>query len=229
VAGLCAMGILFTVTRAAWISSVAGTIVALLAGRETRRFLVPGMIVTALGVVVALAAIPGLDSRAHNRANDRKPIWDRDNSNAAAVRMIDQRPVLGFGWGRWERNSFDYYRQSPNYPLSFVRNVHNVYLSNAVDLGLLGAGLWLFAVAVVAAGAILRRGPPWLRPWKLAFIGLATAYGLTALSTPLGFAESTMLLWTWAGLAWTARTAPVAATPRHAGDPTQRPRSLLTA
>ena len=143
--------------------------------------------------------------------------------------MIDQRPLLGFGWGRYERDSVDYYRQSPNYPLTFVDNVHNVYLGTAVDLGLLGAGLWLFAVAVVVMGAILRRGPPWLRPWKLAFIGLATAYGLTALSTPLGFAESTLLLWTWAGVAWTARPTPAPAIMREADVPRQQPLSALPA
>jgi putative inorganic carbon (hco3(-)) transporter len=211
VAGLCALGVLLTVTRAAWIASGAATVVALLATHQTRRLLVPAAMVAAVGVVVAFAAIPGLHGRASDRTSAQPPIWDRKNSNAAALRMIAQRPVLGFGWGRFVGDSPNYYRQSPDYPLTFVNNVHNVYLANAVELGLLGAGLWLFAVAVVAVGTVLRRGPPWIGPWKLAFIALATAYLLTAATVPLNFAESTLVLWTLAGVIWAARPAPSAA------------------
>jgi O-antigen ligase len=118
--------------------------------------------------------------------------------------MIRERPVLGWGWGRFRTDSRDFYRQSPDYPLSFVRGLHNVYLTMAVELGLLGAELWLLAIAVVLFGAIFRRGPPSLRPWKLGLIAVAVSYGLTAISTPLAYAGPTLLLWTWAGVAWGA-------------------------
>lgn len=201
VAGLCALGILFTVTRAAWIAGGAGTIVALLAIREGRRFVVPVVALVGVGVLLAFAVVPGLQGQAESRADDEKPLWDRRNSNAAAMRMLAERPLLGFGWGRFTAESFEYYRQPYDYPLTFVGDLHNLYLANAVELGLIGGLLWLFAVVVAVVGSIMRRGPPDLRPWKLGLIAWATCYAVSALSTPLGFALPTLLLWTWAGIA----------------------------
>jgi O-antigen ligase len=199
---LCALGVLLTVTRAAWLGCVAGTLAALLAARETRRFLVPVVLAGAVGALLAFAVIPGLQSRADERANDQYPLWDRRNSNAAALRMLAEKPVLGYGWGRYATDSAEFYRQTQDYPLTFVTNLHNVYLSNAVELGLLGTMLWLAVVIAVALGAILRRGPPSMRPWKFGFVAVLVCYAVLAASTPLGFGGPTMLLWAWAGLCW---------------------------
>lgn len=201
VAALCALGILLTVTRAAWIAGGAATLVTMLAVRDTRRFVIPAAAAVGAGVLLAFAVIPGLQGEAEDRANDDRPIWDRQNSNAAALRMLADKPVLGFGWGRFPWNSGEYYRQSPDYPLTSVTNLHNMYLANAVELGLLGALLWLGAAVVAVVGSITRRGPPELRPWKIGLIAWAVAYAISALSTPLGFVLPTLLLWTWAGLA----------------------------
>jgi O-antigen ligase len=116
--------------------------------------------------------------------------------------MIEAKPLLGFGWGRFPDKSVDYYRQSPDYPLTGVHNVHNVYLANAVELGLLGALLWLAGCVVAVGGAVLRRGPPSLRPWKLGLIAIALSYAIVGLTTPLGYVLPAMLMWTIAGLAW---------------------------
>jgi putative inorganic carbon (hco3(-)) transporter len=201
VAGLCALGILLTVTRAAWIAGGVATVVTLLAVKETRRYAIPAVAIVGAGVLIAFAAIPGLEGRAEKRADDDRPIWDRQNSNSAALRMISDKPLLGFGWGRFPADSPRYYRQSQDYPLTGVRNLHNVYLSNAVELGLIGGVLWLFAAAVAIVGSIIRRGPPELRPWKVGLMAWAICYALSALSTPLGYALPTLLLWTWAGIA----------------------------
>ena len=210
VAALCALGVLLTVTRAAWIASSAATLLTLLAMREARRFVVPAAVLVGAGVLIAFATIPGLASRADQRADDKPPIWDRNNSNAAALRMLDDRPVLGYGWGKFPDESFDYYRQSPDYPLTGVRHLHNTYLSNAVELGLLGALLWLVGIGIALIGSVVRRGPPELRPWKLGLIAIMASAALSGLSTPFGYALPTLLLWTWAGIARgeDVRTAP---------------------
>lgn len=200
VAALCALGILLTVTRAAWIASIAATLVTLLVLREGRRFVLPAIVVGVAGVLLAFAVIPGLQARATGRIDDERPIWDRQNSNAAALRMIDARPAFGFGWGRFPDESPAYYRQSRDYPLTFVRNLHNVYLVNAVELGVVGALLWLLGVATALVSSLRRRGPPELRPWRIALGAMVVSYAVSALSTPLGFVLPTLLLWTWAGM-----------------------------
>lgn len=199
---LCGLGALFTVTRSVWIASIGGGSVALLAARETRRYFVPLLLFGTLLIVGALAVVPGLRSHVTERKNDQAPLYDRRNSNDAAVRMIDAKPLLGFGWGRYQTDSLDYYRQALDYPLTEVRNVHNVFLANAVELGLLGAGLWVITLLLVFGRAILRRGPPELHPWRIGLIAVFISYVVCAFVTPLGYALPTLLLWTWAGICW---------------------------
>jgi putative inorganic carbon (hco3(-)) transporter len=202
---LCALGALLTVTRAVWLAAVISTIVALLAARETRRWAVPAIAAGGLVVVIAFAVIPGLEVRAEKRRNDDQPLWDRKNSNSAALRMIAARPTLGFGWGRFPDKSPPYYEQSADFPLTGVKNVHNVFLANAVELGLVGAALWAIALLSAIVGALLRRGPPDLRPWRIGLIAVFISWLVAAMTTPLGFTLPTLLLWTWAGLLWNGK------------------------
>ena len=197
---LCAFGILFTVTRAAWIAAGGSTIVAMLFARELRPFLGPLLLAGGVGVIVAFALVPGLGAQASERTDDQRPIWDRVNTTAAALRMLEDRPAFGHGWDMFEYRSGPYYRQSQDIPLTFQRNLHNVYLSNAVELGLVGALLWLFACAVALVGSLTHRGPPELRPWRIGLVAILVCYAVSALSTPLAFLMPTLLLWTWAGL-----------------------------
>ena len=206
VIALCGLGILLTVTRAAWIAGVLGALLALLLVREARRFAIPVIVGSFVGVLLAFAAIPGLQHRAQRRADDQAPIWDRQNSNAAALRMIRAHPVVGVGWGAFPTTSRPFYRQSPDHPLTFVHDLHSLYLTNAVELGLLGTLLWGAAVLVVLLGAIFRRGPPELRLWKLGLVSVAIGYAVIATSTPAAYAAPTLIVWAWAGIAWGPRT-----------------------
>jgi len=199
---LCLLGVLLSVTRAPWVGAIAATVIAMLPLRRTRRWVLPAAAAAALGVLLAFAVVPHLQQRAEGRANDQGPVWDRKNSDAAALRMVEARPLLGFGWGRFAFDSTEYFRESQDYPLTVIPQVHNVYLDNAVSLGLLGAGLWLAACAIVLVGGLTRRGPPELGPWKLGLLAVAVAYAINAALTPLTFALPTLLLWTWAGIAW---------------------------
>jgi O-antigen ligase len=198
---LCALGTLLTLTRAIWLGAVVGSILVLLAARETRRWVVPAIALGAAMVLIAFAAIPGLEGRAEARSDDDRPLWDRRNSNAAAIRMLAERPTVGWGWGRYRTESLEFYRQADDYPLTGVLDVHNVFLANAVELGVLGAALWAAALLAAVLGGVLRRGPPELRPWRIGLVGVAACYLVAANTTPLSFTMPTLLLWTWAGLA----------------------------
>ena len=203
---LCLLGTLFTLTRAVWLGTAVGAIAALAWPRQTRRGLVPAVALGALLVVGAFAVVPGLQARATKRSNDDGPLWDRRNSNAAALRMFEESPLLGHGWGSFRTESTSYYRQADDYPLTFVLDVHNVFLANAAELGALGAGLWLFALLWAIGGGLAlgrsSRGPPDLRLWRYGLLGLAGCYLVVVSSTPTAFVLPTYLLWTWAGLCW---------------------------
>jgi putative inorganic carbon (HCO3(-)) transporter len=223
---LCMLGELFTLTRAVWLSAGIATVVALLSAARTRRLIVPVGIVGLVLVVGIFAAVPGLRGRADARSNDQAPVWDRKNSDIAALKMIDAKPLLGFGWGRFAFDSGDYYQLSPDYPLSSVPEVHNVFLSNAVELGLIGGLLWLAALVAGVGGALFKRGPPDIELWKVGLIALLVEWLVVANTTPLSFTLPTVLLWTWAGI---VRGAPdvepraVATPAARSGDPSPAP------
>jgi O-antigen ligase len=205
VAGLCLLGVLFTLTRAVWLGALVAAPLGLAVARETRRFLVPGALAGLALVLGAFAAVPGLQDRAEKRRTDKQPVWDRQNSNAAAVRMIEDRPLLGYGLARFKKDSPPYYRQSKDYPLGAFGNLHNVYLANAVALGLIGFALWVTALATALGGAIVRRGPPELFPWKVGLIAVTVCVMVEWATAPARYVLPTLLLWTWAGVAWGPR------------------------
>jgi putative inorganic carbon (HCO3(-)) transporter len=203
VAGGCMLGVLLSLTRVVWLAAAFATPITLASVRETRRFVFPAVAAGITILVVAVATVPGLAERIdRRRADTGETFWARKNSNAAAVRMVADRPLLGFGWGSFGDESFPYYRQSQDFPLTFLRNLHNVYLQNAVELGLIGACLWMAALVVAVGGGILRRGPPELRPWKIGLVAIAIAQFTAWATVPAEYILPTLLLWTWAGLAW---------------------------
>jgi O-antigen ligase len=203
---LCLFGVVFSLTRVVWIGAAVATPLALACTRETRRFLAPAFAVVVALVAIALVAIPGFAGKVDRRRNDNaETVWARKNSNAAAVRMVEARPVLGFGWGRFAEASPPYYRQARDYPMTLLPHLHNVYLENTVELGILGAFLWLAAVVVAVGGAIVRRGPPELRVWKLGLVAVAIAELAGWATAPADYVLPTLLLWLWAGVAWGGR------------------------
>jgi O-antigen ligase len=209
VLGLCVLGILFTLTRAIWLAAVIAPFAVALTSPSLRRYAAPAAVAGVAMVAVAYLLVPGLSDELSTRAGSKRPVWDRLNTNAAAVRMVEERPLLGFGWDRFKRDSAEYMRLGGDYPITGVGlNVHNVPLSHAVELGLVGALLWAaaFCAAILLPG--LRRGPPALEPWRLGLLALALSWLIAANFGPVGYAFPTLALWTWAGIVAAARRDP---------------------
>lgn len=200
-AGLCALATLLTLTRAIWVGTALGIVVAMLAARELRRYLMPLVLASAAGVVLALALVPTLAETAATREGESRPVWDRLNLIEAGGNMVADKPLFGFGWNRSERDAAPYFRQADEFPLTDVNlRIHNVFLSNAVELGLIGASLWLMGLMLAIGGAALTRGPPELRPYRVGLIAIAVQWAVVANFVPLFFLFPNLVLWTWAGM-----------------------------
>jgi O-antigen ligase len=197
---LCAAGLFFTLTRQVWVGAAVGTAVAMLCDRRLRRILPVTAVGAALVVVIALAFVPGLSSSVNNRTNDQSSVWDRLNSDAAALRMVETRPALGFGWGEFGTASTPYYRLAATYPLSTINTAHNMPLSNAAELGLVGAGLWLVIGLMGIVAPAFGRAPPAVEPWRLALIAVGIAWIVQANLSPLDYAFDNYMVWLWAGI-----------------------------
>jgi O-antigen ligase len=116
--------------------------------------------------------------------------------------MVEAKPVFGFGWQTFITKGVPYIRQSSSYPLTGAGiEVHNVFLSHAAELGLTGSALWTLALFSAVGGAILRRGPPELAPWRVGLVAIFIAFLVVANLGPLSYPFPNLLLWTWAGLA----------------------------
>jgi putative inorganic carbon (hco3(-)) transporter len=203
VLALCATGVVFTLTRAVWIASAAGTVAAIVTTPGLRRHLVPVAALAGVLVFATLLFVPGLSVRASARESAQIPVWARLNTASAALHMIADRPLVGFGWGRFVPASGPYYTLHDDYPLyGEGLEVHNVFLARAVDLGLIGAALWLAGLIAAVGGATLTRGPPEAIALRAGLVALLVDWVVVANFGPLGYAFPNILLWTWAGVVW---------------------------
>jgi putative inorganic carbon (hco3(-)) transporter len=199
---LCAGGVIFTLTRAIWIASVVAPLVTVLIFRPTRRFFVPAVLAVAVVGGLAFVLVPSLSGEASKRADEQRPIWDRLNTDAAALRMVEARPLVGFGWATFEAEGPKYLRQAGGYPVTGAGlNVHNVFLSRLAELGLIGTILWLAAlIGAIWLGGI-RAGPPWMLEWRMGFVAILINWLIVANFVPLTYAMPNAMLWLWAGIA----------------------------
>jgi putative inorganic carbon (hco3(-)) transporter len=205
-------GCLLTLERGVWIGALAALAVVALTTRAGRRRLVPAVVSIALTASVALAISPALAHRVSARTQDQTTVWDRQNQIAAGLRMLDAKPLFGFGWDRFTSADLQYFRQAPGYPMvgyslagyqtiGQLLPLHETYLSYAVELGVIGALLWLVSLLWSIGGAILARGPSDLRPWKVGLIAVAVCFMTIALFNPYQAAFPVLLLWIWGGVA----------------------------
>jgi O-antigen ligase len=225
VAVISALGSFLTLERGVWIGTVAGALAVALLAREVRRWLIPAAALCAVVIIGALTVSPNLGAATHARVTDNYPVWDRKNQTAAAGRMIQAKPLFGFGWDNYANTATAYFRLGHGYPLtgfpsavgvtlgppgssgvttvnrgSVSGALHNSYLSYAVELGLVGASLWLVSVLWGLGSAVFNRGSPELRPWRLGLLALTVCFLVLGLFDPLNQNFTELVLWTWAGV-----------------------------
>ena len=203
IAALCVLDLLFTEERSVWIGAVVATLAAGAAAPAVRRLLLPGAALVAIGVLGAFALIPGLGGETGERVGDEHTAWDRLNLNLAAENMVLARPLFGFGLHTFQSASAPYFQQNPNFPLTNTQGeLHNVILSNAAELGLVGTAIWLAAVLMAIGGAIVARGPPELHPWRIALLAVAVMWIVVANLVPMRQGFPNQFVWLLAGVVW---------------------------
>lgn len=200
------LGVALALTRSVWLAVVVAVLgVGLLVPAARRRL--PAVVLGTIGFVVVLfAAVPGLGDAFSERLTMQSSIYDRQNTNAAGLRVVAERPLDGVGWQRFVRVVDDWVRQDPNYPLSNVAiEVHNVFLSRAVETGILGAVLWILAVLLgpVAVAARLPRRVPGseYQGFALLLIALLVVWFVPSMTSPNPYPLPNDLMWLVAGIA----------------------------
>lgn len=211
---LCVVGCFLTLERGVWIATPVAIAVTALCTRTGRRLLLPGALVAALVIGAVLSLSPAISQRTTERANSQQSVWERQNMTSAGLRMVAAKPLFGFGWDRYSKDSLGYFRQPRSYPMlgytpvvtiglpETLQPLHDTYLAYAVELGLVGLSLWLISLLWSVGGAILTKGTADLRQWKLGLLAIATFFAIVSFVDPHQLPFPVVLLMIWAGVAW---------------------------
>ncbi|HET6380049.1 MAG TPA: O-antigen ligase family protein [candidate division Zixibacteria bacterium] len=117
--------------------------------------------------LVLLAAVAPFREQvlfAQERLGEVDTIESRIVTNDAALRMMTERPLTGFGFGNFEAYDEAYKQRVGDIPLKLGGSAHNTYLNLAVELGLpatvlyLGVPLWLLATTLRRRTQLKRAG-----------------------------------------------------------------------
>lgn len=176
-AGACVPGIYFTYTRAVWLVFGVSLLFCALFAKGARTGFV-GTIVAALLLVVANWATFTSSDRRSGGVGSTDEVFDRLNTIETSLWAIREKPVMGWGIGRFTQVN-TYYHQAWDQSVSFARGYgissHENELGIAVELGLVGLGLWLAVLVLVSvqlARAVRRLPIEGLRGRAIALLAL---------------------------------------------------------
>jgi O-antigen ligase len=218
VAGLCLLGCLLTLQRSVWVGVVLGSLAALLIARDVRRVLAPVLAVAAGAAAVIVLTVPSVSSDFSSVLDDSENVQARQITGGAAIDMVSTKPLVGFGWDRYQAVSPRFLEQPDDSPLSGgeLNQLHNLFLSYAADLGLIGLGLWALGLGLGVAGAMATRPAGDLRLWRLGLVPVVIFFLAVASFTPSSAAFPILALWLWIGVVWTTHYFPQSAARRSA-------------
>lgn len=195
------LGSVFTLTRAVWLAAAVSLSLGIISHARSRRWFLPIAATALISVFLALAVVPGLSEQVTERRTERVAVWDRLNSNEAAIVAFRENPIVGIGWGLFAKRSDPYLWQADNIPLTGHRiEVHNVLLSRLAEIGLAGTIPWLVTVTLGIALPIVRRPPPELEAWRRGLLMYAAAWAVMGAFGPMSTAFPNLLLWVIAGV-----------------------------
>jgi O-antigen ligase len=149
---LCLIAILFTYTRAAWLSAVFASLIFLIMPHSTARKGLRRLAIISIGIILLLIVVMFPVKIAKERLGDAGTAYYRINVWVAGLRMVSQKPLFGYGIGQFQEKLFGYH-----YPLlsslgssleykeiSGEGNIaHNTLLSILVEQGFFGLILYL--------------------------------------------------------------------------------------
>jgi len=209
--GASALGVLLTLTRSNWIGAIIATALAFLVVPRLRRWFVPIALGGLVGVAGLLSFSHTLNAKVTGRASTQRSVYDRLNTDDAALHIIHQHPLTGVGWERFIVVSSDYVRQARTYPITNIGiEVHNVFLGRAAELGLPGAALFVLVVLLGPVRALFRPVTGEFAGWRVAALGVVVTWLVCANLSPLPYSTANLLFWLIPGIALT----PYLSTPR---------------
>lgn len=197
-------GLILTLTRSSWLAAVLGVVLVGLFVPGARRWLALVAVLGTAALGAILVAVPSLMELATGRLTTSRSLYDRANTYEAGWRALAEQPLFGIGWSRFIDIGTEWVRQAPDYPITTVTiEIHNVFLSRAVETGIPGALLWI-AIVVMGPLTILwraRRSRGELRLWWLFLLFALVVWFVPSMTSPNPYPFPNYLMWLIAGIA----------------------------
>ena len=196
------VGMFLSLTRSVWVGSAAAVVIAIAFAPSIRKQLLIGTAGMTAILLVVFLSVPGLSETATGRAEEQGPIWDRINTNNAAISMVHAHPLFGVGWNTFQNKSSEYLHQSGDTPLTGENlEVHNMLFSIFAELGLVGGTMWLAAFAWSVGSAVFANWSTKRRTMGVALLAVLCSWLGVATLSPLDQGFPNLFIWTFAGLA----------------------------
>lgn len=152
IAVACGVGLYLTHTRAAWLSGAVVLIIGAVLARGYRTGFIAAMGITATIIALNWSAFTSADREAGGVASAGE-VDDRLNIMQTALWAAAQKPIAGWGIGRFEAvNTFHHQQWAPGIPWEngYGLPSHENELGILAELGLIGLGLWIAVLALIA-------------------------------------------------------------------------------
>lgn len=197
------VGSVVCMVRSVWLALIVASLVIGLIVPRIRRRLPMMLIAAAIAAAIIVFVFPDFRDVLINRIMTERSVYDRQNTNVAALRVIEQFPIFGIGWGEFVHQNVLWVRQADTYPVTTVTiEVHNVFLSRAAETGIPGALLLLLCfVTGPLLGLLSRPLSASARYWKLAALAAFFIWFLPSLSSPNPYPTPNYLVWLVWGIA----------------------------
>lgn len=135
------LGVVLSLSRGSWLGGGLAMLgIAVVYRREIGRFAIAAVL---LALVMVLGPVGGLASVAQERLTAGDSVEARIVTNDAALRMIRDEPLAGFGYGNFERFDERYKQRVGDIPLILGGSAHNTYLNLLAELGIPATLLYL--------------------------------------------------------------------------------------
>jgi O-antigen ligase len=227
VAVASAYALYLTHTRAVWLSFVLVILIGAVAARGFRS----GFVLTLGGIVLVVASNWSTFTSADRSAGgvgSANEVWDRLNTIATSVWAFEQKPLTGWGIGRFAAvNTYHHQQYSPEVPWQrgFGIPSHLDALGILVELGIIGFAFWMVVLVLIYTRLVratrqLPAGEMYGRPLGLTALLCLVAQSTTGLTVDLRFFDFPniiVLLLAGAAIGWQRRQAPGTAA-CHAAD-----------
>jgi O-antigen ligase len=219
-AGTMLAGVLFSLTRGAWVGTGVGLLLAVILDRSLRRYLVPAVVIGAVSLPLLLPILenPQPQGVIGDRLADVGNVYYRLNTWLAGLEMFWQHPIFGVGFARYaDLNGLyqdNFLISLSGLELSGGDAAHNTYIELAAELGLIGLipytviMFWCLSISIEVYRS-LPAAASRARDFIVVFWGVALTYFLSSFFYTQNSMFLTSLFFTLAGVIarWSALQA----------------------